>query len=340
MPSTISRSALPTVDPYQGRFGTVMGALARGDGASARREARTWRKETPGDVLALVALGEVAEAAGQPLQAARAYGSLIDLFPSRADIRRMAGERLERLGGDALSLAIDTYRHAAEQRADHPSSHRLLAYALLKAGQHREAFAALEAALDRSYPGGRFRGVEGVLREDLALIGAAWIAVDPTASKVVEAALAKRGAVLPKGASTRFVLNWETDANDVDLHVYDAKGDHAFFSNKSLRSGGRLYADVTTGYGPECFTIEGKRPAGPYRVFAHYYARGPMGYGMGKLQVVEHDGAGRLQFSEHPFVIMKDDGYVDLATVGATVVVPPPLPKSRPSGPRGLDPLE
>lgn len=315
----------PVTDPYEGRFATVMSALGRGDLDAAEREATSWHDESPGDVLALVAIGEVYEARGQRAAAARAYGSLVDLFPSRADLRRMAGERLERLGGDALTLAIDTYAHAVEQRPDHPSSHRLYAYALLKAGRHAEAFAAIEASLDRSYPGGRFAGVEQVLREDLGLIGAAWIAVDPAQRKAVEASLAKHGATLATEVSTRFVLNWETDANDVDLHVYDAKGGHSYFSNRSLPSGGQLYADVTTGYGPECFSVAGKRGAGPYRVLAHYYARGPMGYGMGKLQVIEHDGRGTLRFGEHPFVVMKDGQYVDLATVGSVIEEVPGL---------------
>ncbi|MCB9717257.1 MAG: hypothetical protein H6712_25635 [Myxococcales bacterium] len=330
----------PAVDPYQGRFATVMEALGRGDVAGAEREATAWRGESPGDVLALVAIGEASEARGDLAAAARAYGSLIDLFPSRADIRRMAGERLERLGDEALTLAIDTYAHAVEQRPDHPSSHRLYAYALLKAGHHAEAFAALEASLERSYPGGRFAGVEQVLREDLGLVGAAWIAVDPTVRKKVEDSLSRHLASLPTSTSTRFVLNWETDANDVDLHVYDARGGHAYYSSRSLASGGQLYADVTTGYGPECFAIDGKRGAGPYRVMAHYYRRGPMGYGMGKLQVIEHDGHGGLSFGEHPFVIMKDDGYVDLATVGASIgTTPVPRIKPRPSAP-GMTRLE
>jgi uncharacterized protein YfaP (DUF2135 family) len=111
------------------------------------------------------------------------------------------------------------------------------------------------------------------------------------------------------------VLNWETDANDVDLHVFDKKGGHAFYSSRALGSGGELYADVTTGFGPECFAIQGTPTAGPYVLQAHYYRRGPMGYGMGKLQVIEHDGKGGLAFGEHPFAIMKDDAFVDLATV-------------------------
>ena len=37
-----------------------------------------------------------------------------------------------------------------------------------------------------------------------------------------------------------------------------------------------------------------------------------MGYGMGKLQIVQHDGSGGLKFDDRPFVIMKDRAYVEL----------------------------
>lgn len=40
-----------------------------------------------------------------------------------------------------------------------------------------------------------------------------------------------------------------------------------------------------------------------------------MGYGMAKLQVLEHDGDGDLAFTEHLFVVMKDDAWVDLTIV-------------------------
>jgi uncharacterized protein YfaP (DUF2135 family) len=126
-------------------------------------------------------------------------------------------------------------------------------------------------------------------------------------------------ASLPAGPSLRFILVWETDNNDVDFHIHDAAGGHAFYSQKTLPSGGELYADVTTGYGPECFTVPlpaGHR-AGPYRLQAHYYARGPMGYGMGKLEIVDHDGQGGLHFEERPFVVMKDRAFVELGSYPA-----------------------
>ena len=84
---------------------------------------------------------------------------------------------------------------------------------------------------------------------------------------------------------------------------------------------------MTTGYGPECITI----PLGavartyPYRLQAHYYRRGPMGYGMGKLQIIDHDGHGNLRFDERPFVIMQDGAFVDLGQVGAAAVGVRPL---------------
>ena len=39
-----------------------------------------------------------------------------------------------------------------------------------------------------------------------------------------------------------------------------------------------------------------------------------MGYGMGKLEVIDHDGKGTLTFEERPFVVMEDRAFVDLGT--------------------------
>jgi outer membrane protein OmpA-like peptidoglycan-associated protein len=317
----MTRPAVPAppkqqeIDPYVGRLKDVMSLVKSKRAGEAYRTALAWHDGEPGDVLALVALGESFEALGKKREAARAYGSLIDLFPGRADLRRFAGERLERLGSAGLTLAIDTYRQARAQRADHPASHRLLAYALLRAGDVAQAFDVIVDGAARAYPSGRFLGVDRILREDAGLIGAVLIARAPNRRAEVTARLAGLAVQPSADRSVRFVLNWETDANDVDFHIYDARGGHAFYQAKQLESGGDLYADVTTGYGPECFTIPGKPTAYPYRLKAHYYSRGPMGYGMGKLEVIEHDGAGHLKFDERPFVIMTDHAFVDLGVI-------------------------
>jgi len=324
----LARPAAPPAPPaapsLEGELKDVLERIHRGDARGALGKALAWRARDPGDVLALVALGECWEALGDARQAARAYGSIIDLFPGRADMRRFAGERLERVhGAAALALAVDTYRQAVEQRPDHPASHRLLGFALLKQGHPHDAFEALAAGAARRYPEGRFRGVERILSEDLGLAAAVWMHAEPAHAAEIRARLRRAGGTAETAPSLRFVLNWETDANDVDFHIHDGRGGHAYYAAARLPSGGELYADVTTGYGPECFTI--RNPAAlrayPYRLQAHYYSRGPMGYGMGKLQVIEHDGKGGLRFDERPFVIMHDGAFVELGTVSGAAAV-------------------
>jgi hypothetical protein len=302
-------------DPYSGRFADVMRALAAGDTKRALDLAWAWRDADAGDVLALVALGEALEASKDTATAARAYGSIIDLFPSSADLRRMAGERLERLAGEApLSLSADDYAKAVADRPDHPSSHRMLAYALLKKRDYAGAFDAAAAGLAYHYPEGRYAGVDRILREDLGLVGAAWAAAEPARRDAILARVRSHGGTVETAPSLRFVLSWESDANDVDLHVRDADGGHAYYSRPKLPSGGELYADVTTGYGPECFAIDAppERRSSRYSLQVHYYSRGPMGYGMGKVEIVDHDGRGGLKFDERPFVVMNDHAFVDL----------------------------
>ncbi len=301
--------------PWTGTFAEVMQQLRAGQKTEGLAVAWTWRRRDPGDVLALIALGEAFEAASQPGAAARAYGSIIDLFPGRADLRRFAAERLERVGAAGRALAIDSYRQAVASRPDHLTGHRLLAYALVRAGDLPGAFAAIEAGLARTYPDDRFRGGPRILTEDLGILGAAWIARAPAQRAAIEARLAKAGATLATTPTLRFVLYWETDANDVDFHIRDGRGRHAFFRQMQLASGGELYADVTTGYGPECFTIPGTPRAYPYQLQIHYYSRGPMGYGMGALEVMRHDGKGGLGFEHRPYMIMADGAFVDLGTV-------------------------
>ncbi len=300
----------PASSALTGKLARVMSAIARRDASGALALAKTWRDDQPTDVLAIVGLGEAFEATGDRASAVRAYGSIIDLYPSQADFRRFAGERLERLGPLGRVLAIDTYRRAVADRPDQVTGHRLLAYALLRGGDLAGAFAAILAGVDQHAIAGRYAGAELVFARDAGMIAAAYLAHGGNRERI-EHALSKRKLELVTEPSTRFLLYWETDANDVDLHVRDAAGGHAWYSHKALESGGALYADITTGFGPECFEIKGPATAGPYTLGVHYYAQGPMGYGMGLLQIERFDGKA-FAFDDRPYVIMTNQAAVSL----------------------------
>jgi len=298
--------------PHSGRFAEAQALLAAGRTDEAYEQAWTWVQTQPRDVLGLLALGEALEQRGRPVLAARVYGSLVDLHPSRADVRRAAGQRLERLGDDGLALAIDAYEKAVDARPDQPSGARLLAWALVRKGEHERAFEALEAAVNRRYPAGRFAGVKSVLRQDQELVAAAWLARTPVAEQAtVRSRLEVTHVRAATEASTRFVVSWESDATDVDLTVR-APG--------SRRRHGRRLADVTTGYGPEMRVVRGDRMPPRLNTTVQYYERGAMGHAMGTLQVIAHDGSGGLRVQERPFVLMQQGGSLDLGSFETGVV--------------------
>jgi tetratricopeptide (TPR) repeat protein len=294
----------PIIPALTGKLAEITRLIRAKKLADAVTIAKAWHDDAPGDVLALVGYGEALEATKDTRRAARMYGSIIDLYSTRADLRRFAGERLERVG--ARTLVIDTYRRAVADRPDHITGHRLLAYALLRTGDYAGAFAAILVGVDKS-DGDR------TLSEDAGLIGAVYLAHGGN-RKTIDAALETRRLTLATAPSTRFILYWETDANDVDFHIRDAQGGHAFYKQKKLPSGGELYRDITTGFGPECFAIEGKPSAGPYQLSINYYSQGPMGYGMGLLQIERFDGKS-ITFDDRPYVIMNDHAFVDLGSL-------------------------
>jgi len=258
-------------------------------------------------------------------------------------MRRFAGERMERVErtlramGETNPQAITTarqvldgvtaaYQTAVKNRATHPSSHRLLAYAHLKAGRLQDAFRAITVARNMQFEG-RFLNVQQILTEDQAILASAWKHACPNTD--VEARMnaifteykinANADTVLSHPHATtptlRFVLNWETDANDVDFHIYDSNNGHAYYGQREGAPPGVLYGDLVQGWGPECFTIPQKANAFPYRMEAHYYSAGPMGFGMGKLEIIDSKGDGRVFVSERAFVVQQNQAFVKLGSL-------------------------
>ncbi len=282
-----------------------MTSLARGERTQALSIATSWQLSTPGEVAALIGLGEALEARGSVVLAARAYGSIIDLYPARTELVRAAAERLDRIPG-ARSLAIDAYRRAIRERPDQLATYRLLAYDLMLEGQVE----ALDMIAKATQQPALHWSQRTILAEDSAIIASYLLAHVPSA----KAEILRRGVQTPSEPSIRFILSWDTDGNDVDLHTRDRFGNHSWYGNLPMRSGGTLLEDITDGYGPEMFSVH-KPDAFPYKLGVHYYARGPEGVGLGTVQIVRDDGRGNVSVEARPFVIQSDQAYVDLGTV-------------------------
>ncbi|HNI90409.1 MAG TPA: tetratricopeptide repeat protein, partial [Leptospiraceae bacterium] len=298
------------VEPYTGNMKKFYSLLSKKEFKKAEQFALDWRTKSADDALAIVALGDAYEKQGNKNEAVRAYTSLIDYFPKRADIRRWAGEKLMSIG--EYDDSIDTLKHALDQRPDHPSSYHLLAIAYIKDKQYKSAATIALKGINFQFDG-RFGSVHDILYDDLDLAYSLAMKTDSKDREYFNK-IKTEYKVKQLTKEIRFILVWETDANDVDFHIYDKEGNHAFYSSKQLSTGGELYADLTGGYGPECFRILNPY-AFPYKLEAHYYSRGPMGYGMGAVQIIRYDGEKDLEVETRDYVIMNDGAFLDLGTV-------------------------
>jgi hypothetical protein len=156
-------------------------------------------------------------------------------------------------------------------------------------------------ALQTPTPPGRFNGVKTLLRQDRELVVAAWLAHTADADPSVERRIRAAGVRPATSASLRLVADWETDATDVDLLVDPiGKGD------------GRRHADVRDGFGPEAWVSRRGKVPSAVSARVRYFDRGAMGYAMGTVSAVRHDGEGNLTFIDRPFVIMEARGSVEL----------------------------
>lgn len=90
-------------------------------------------------------------------------------------------------------------------------------------------------------------------------------------------------------ARLRVVLNWDTPATDLDLHVISPSGQHCFYGHRVIEGGGALDVDVTTGFGPEIFATA--RPErGIWQVYVNFY--GGSGGALTTAQVTVISGEG------------------------------------------------
>jgi tetratricopeptide (TPR) repeat protein len=283
----------PSPDPWTGVYAETRSALATGDPARALSVAKEAHARRIDDVGALLALGEAFEAARLPGQAARAYGSIADIYPHRADMLRVAGGRLAALGGTSLSLAIELLRRAQGDRPDQPSSYQLLAMAWLAAGRSTEALATLDAAAEAAFPA-RYVGAARLFREERAFIEALehGEARPPVAPSFAAADL--------DAPATLVVATWESDASEVAIGAVDAEGN------------ARWPATIASsdGFGPNAGLLIDPSPG--LRFGVRLERRGPTGDAFGLVHVLTHDGHGHVRLRTRPFALMTEGATVSL----------------------------
>jgi len=261
-------------------------------------------REGSASAIALVALGQAYEAAGDKDRATRAYGSLADLYPERAEMLRAAAVRIARVRpGDPI--AIDLLRRAVSERPDQPSSHHLLCLELLRAGKPEAAFEAAANGAKRRYEL-RYAGVSDLLASDLGLAAAAWAQAEPAKRDMIESKAIVLHARSRDRSTVQAIAAWETDTSDIDVQAFDAKGERS----------GATTSQALDGFGPEALDLatDVKR-ASPLNAVVRLQRKGTGGDVLGVVHVVRHDGKGNVTIDPRPFTLMNEGTVLDLGAL-------------------------
>lgn len=238
---------------------------------------------------------------GDAALALRILSNLAELKADDPALLRVLGYRLRQLKLSAL--AIWTFEQVQALREDEPQSHRDLALALAEAGESQRAVDLMWDVVAREWDG-RFRDINLIAVGEMnATIATA--KSRPSTSRIDPRLIEN----LP--VDVRAVLNWDTPNSDMDLHIIDPRGEECFYSHQRTAIGGRISADVTTGFGPEEFLLR-RAIAGKYTVRAKFFGTSQqtavgattvvlelyLRYGTGQVEnksiTLRLDGAGRM----------------------------------------------
>lgn len=283
-----------------------------------------WQPYDPENPQVYEVLSEASLRLGRKSEAVRAAGSLVEVAPSRPELLQRAGLLLLRIAESmpaddderarVFELAEAPARRAVELRPDRVNAHRHLALILWRAGKIGEAARVLEEASRREFPQW-YGDAQRVIREELAYVYRAWMAAEPAVAAEIRDRASRFDADLGRRDDLRITLVWETDANDVDLHVMEPSGQECYYSNPKTATL-ELYQDITQGFGPEVVRSS-RRDKGTYRVGVNYFSAGPMGVSRG-IVVIFEEGQGGPSVSIVPFRLVDDDRGSSIREVART----------------------
>ncbi|HET6765652.1 MAG TPA: hypothetical protein VFH27_18360, partial [Longimicrobiaceae bacterium] len=273
----------------------------RGQWQELRTLALDWQPYDPENPQVYEALGEADVHLGRVQEAERALGSLVEVADGKPELLQRAGLLLLRV--NAARLAETPLRTALAQRPDRVNGYRHLALMLWQSGRFAEAARVLEDASRRDFPGW-YGDARRVVKEELGYVLRAWMAHEPARAASIRGEAAEYGVDLDRRDALRVTLAWETDANDVDLHVVDPAGEEAYYAHQNTALGLDLYEDITRGFGPEVVRTA-KVHAGDYPIGVTYFSAGPMGVSRGIVVVIRGDGPGAPVAQIFPFRLIE-----------------------------------
>jgi len=192
--------------------------------------------------------------------------NLLEMDLNNYELLKAAGYRFEQL--KQYELAVLVYEKVLALRPEEPQSYRDLALAYEYVGEIQKSYDLLSNLYDGELlhkdENGRFTGIEHVAFVELTRLV-------NTHKKQLKIKKKKRKSFKEMPVDVRIVIDWNHNDTDIDLWVFDPKGEKASYKNPFTKIGGRMSEDLTDGYGPEEFMLK-NAVKGEYKIFVDHFA--------------------------------------------------------------------
>ncbi len=203
-------------------------------------------------------------ASGDTATGLKVLSNIADLNFNDHELYKMLGYQLKVM--QQYEKEVFVYKKVLQWRPHEPQSYRDYALALADAGRCQQALDTLYFSLTKNFDeeiASLYPGIEEVITTDMNNL------ISQHGSEVNLSKIDKR-IIKNLPVDVRVVLNWNMNATDIDLWVFDPNNEKCFYSHKLTTIGGRISNDFTRGYGPEQFMLK-KALTGKYKVMLHYY---------------------------------------------------------------------
>jgi len=185
-----------------------------------------------------------------PEMAVRVLTDLVETWPDDAATMRLIGRVL--VGWHRPDLAQLLFERAIELDPDRTQSWRELMLLLAAEGKD-QSLTALQRRYTAMKHDPRMQQIDRVLNQELQQRHPG---SDPR---------------IDTSADIQIEGMWDSNYTDIDLHVIEPDGEEVFYNHLQSKHGGHLHEDITTGFGPETYTIE-HREKGAYKIVLQTYA--------------------------------------------------------------------
>mgnify|MGYP000611991595 CR=1 FL=1 len=277
----------------------------------------TQRSEYAASPAFFLDCGDFLLGCGQKELGIRVLSNLVETGLDDPALMRSFAWRLQQ--ADDLDLAIAILERVREARGDEPQSHRDLALALSRRwerdGDQADALRAMEL-------------LHHVILNSWANFPEIEIIALMELNRLIHLAQQK-GIPIPTAIDSRLIrlldldvrisMSWDADLTDIDLHVFEPTGEHAYYGHNRTQIGGLVSRDFTQGYGPEEYVLHRAYP-GDYTVKAHYYgSHQQMISGSCTVIVDVYTNYGRAS-ERHEVLTLRLDQPSDEVTVGEVTI--------------------